>query len=340
MEKRKRPSRTKESTAKGKKNSRFTKGQQMIMNILLVVCGAGLVFSLIMLFNNASEETKDRNRILNDLSMFLNPEGAAKPGSKEDPYKDVVFPEGILEQMKPFYARNKETVGFLMINGIKNFGYPVVQASNNEKYLRKDLDSKYSREGTVFMDYKVTFDSFGEPENHQNLLMHGHNNKNGLMFAPLVKYNAFESGLSQFKKAPIIDFYTLYKKTSYKICAVVLPNLRWEDGATFDFMSTDFYDKEKFDVFHDEVMSRSVINTGVDFEYGEELITLHTCVYYLNDKGMHLLIIGRELRPGENADNTNTSAATVNNSAVMADTYVDKYGKGVKVSKVKGTKKK
>lgn len=306
---------------RAKKAVKFTKKQKILLNVLTVVCFAGLVFSVIMIVLNSNSETRDRDRIENDLSQFLNP--SSEVGG-EDPYKNVTFPAGILEEMKPFYARNSETVGFLYISGLKNFGYPIVQTTNNDKYYRKDLDLKSSREGTAFVDCHVDMQN----EAH-SWLIHGHNNKNGLMFGPLAKYNAFNYGISQYKAAPVITFTTLYDVRFYKIVSVVVANVHWEDGPTFDFVKIDLSNEDDFNQFKYEIERRSVINTGVDIEYGDNIMTLHTCEYFFEKS--RLVVFARETRPGESPV-VDTSGATINNDAVMPDTYVDIYGKGKKAS--------
>ena len=305
-----------------KKKKPLNKQQKLMMNVLLVVCCAALIFSGAMIANNYIREHQDRQRVASDLSMFQNPSVATD--SESDPYEGIEFPEGILEQLKPFYARNSDLVGFLTIDGIDDFGYPIVQTDNNEKYYRKNLDLKYSKEGTAFVDYKVDLDA-----DNQNILIHGHNNKNGLMFGPLEKYNALLYGLDLYKEAPVIKFYTLTEVKEFKIVGFVVANIKWEDGPTFDFTVTDLSDPDVFENFKEEVEARTVVDTGYYLEYGDTVMTLHSCCYYFKD--VRFLVIARELRPGEDAT-VDTSLATIRYDAVMPDTFVDIYNIGTRAS--------
>ena len=305
-----------------KKKKPMAKQQKLMLNVLLVICCAALIFSGAMIANNYVREHQDRQRVASDLSMFQNPSAVTDPD--EDPYKDIAFPAGILEQLKPFYARNPELVGFITIDGIKDFGYPVVQTGNNEKYYRKNLDLKYSKEGTAFVDYKVNLNA-----DSQNILIHGHNNKNGLMFGPLEKYNAILYGLDLYKKAPVIKFYSLTEVKEYKIVGFVVANVKWADGPTFDFTQTDLTDPEVFANFKAEVEARTVVDTGYTMEYGDTIMTLHSCCYYFKD--VRFLVVARELRPGEDP-NVDTGLATIRYDAVMPDTFVDIYNLGTRAS--------
>ena len=49
-----------------------------------------------------------------------------------------------------------------------------------QKYLRKNFEGKYSVSGVPFLDYRCTPDT--------NLIIYGHNMKNGTMFSDLKKY--------------------------------------------------------------------------------------------------------------------------------------------------------
>lgn len=61
---------------------------------------------------------------------------------------------------------------------------PVVIPVDNEQYIRQSLDGRYSKAGTLFFDQGFT--SFDD----KNLIIYGHNMKDGSMFAPINKLNA------------------------------------------------------------------------------------------------------------------------------------------------------
>lgn len=310
------------------KTSKLSKTQRIVTNIMLVICVGAIIFAAAMIISNKKEEETNRQNINSDANVFDNPSVVSVPEEEGDPYEGVIFPEGILENFKPFYVRNNEIVGWIKIDTDPGISYPVLQAENNDKYYRTNMDMKSSREGCIFMDYRV------DPEAEMpNLILHGHNNKNNLMFGPLEKYNALLYGIDQYKKAPTITYYTLTEQQTFKIVGLIAANIYWSDGPTFDFMKTKFETQSEFETFRDEVYSRSTVSTGVDMQYGDTIMTLHTCAYYF--KNARFLVVARKVRPGEDPS-VDTSTATVNTHAIVPDAFYTAYNLGVKASSRNG----
>ena len=78
-------------------------------------------------------------------------------------------------------AENADCIGWLSIDGT-NISYPVMYTpSEPQKYLRRNFYGKYSQSGVPFIDGRCSLQS-------TNLIIYGHNMKNGTMFADLKKY--------------------------------------------------------------------------------------------------------------------------------------------------------
>ena len=78
-------------------------------------------------------------------------------------------------------AENADCIGWLSIDGT-NISYPVMHTpSNPQKYLRRNFYGKYSQSGVPFLDGRCDLQS-------TNLIIYGHNMKNGTMFSDLKKY--------------------------------------------------------------------------------------------------------------------------------------------------------
>ena len=78
-------------------------------------------------------------------------------------------------------AENADCIGWLSIDGT-NISYPVMHTpSDPQKYLRRNFYGKYSQSGVPFLDGRCDIQS-------TNLIIYGHNMKNGTMFADLKKY--------------------------------------------------------------------------------------------------------------------------------------------------------
>ena len=78
-------------------------------------------------------------------------------------------------------AENADCIGWLSIDGT-NISYPVMYTpSEPQKYLRRNFYGKYSQSGVPFLDGRCSPQS-------TNLIIYGHNMRNGTMFADLKKY--------------------------------------------------------------------------------------------------------------------------------------------------------
>ena len=78
-------------------------------------------------------------------------------------------------------AENADCIGWLSIDGT-NISYPVMYTpSEPQKYLRRNFYGKYSQSGVPFIDGRCSLQS-------TNLIIYGHNMKNGTMFSDLKRY--------------------------------------------------------------------------------------------------------------------------------------------------------
>lgn len=78
-------------------------------------------------------------------------------------------------------TENADCIGWLSIDGT-NISYPVMHTpSDPQKYLRRNFYDKYSQSGVPFLDGRCDLQS-------TNLIIYGHNMKNGTMFSDLKRY--------------------------------------------------------------------------------------------------------------------------------------------------------
>ena len=78
-------------------------------------------------------------------------------------------------------AENADCIGWLSIDGT-SISYPVMYTpSDPQKYLRRSFYGQYSQSGVPFLDGRCS-------TNGGNLIIYGHNMKNGTMFSDLKKY--------------------------------------------------------------------------------------------------------------------------------------------------------
>lgn len=78
-------------------------------------------------------------------------------------------------------TENADCIGWLSIDGT-TISYPVMHTpSDPQKYLRRNFYGKYSQSGVPFLDGRCDLQS-------SNLIIYGHNMRNGTMFSDLKRY--------------------------------------------------------------------------------------------------------------------------------------------------------
>lgn len=195
--------------------------------------------------------------------------------------------------------------GWITISGTK-VDNPIYQTTDNEFYLTHNQKKQKSVYGALFFDCNNTIT---EENTDKNLIVYGHHMKNGSMFANLTKYKS----LSFYKEHPTIEFSTLYKTSTYKIYAAFVLNASKSDdnGYIYNISRQSFINEDDFNSWTAEAFERSLINTGVDVNIDDNIITLVTCTYDFDDA--RFIVMARETREGEDTA-VDTSSASANPS--------------------------
>ncbi len=212
------------------------------------------------------------------------------------PENSIVPPKSVVDIL---LKQNSDFKGWITIKNTQ-IDNPIYQTTDNNFYLTNNLKKEPSRNGALFFDCDNVIT---EAEVDKNLVIYGHHMKNGTMFATLTKYK----NINFYKENPTIEFSTLYKKSTYKIYAAFLLNaVRADDNNyLYDISCNNFFDARDFDAWVDEARQRSLINTDIDVQFGDNIITLVTCDYVFDNA--RFIVMARETRNGEEAavDTTN-----------------------------------
>ncbi|MCL2034914.1 MAG: SpoIID/LytB domain-containing protein [Oscillospiraceae bacterium] len=232
------------------------------------------------------------------------------------------FPRGYSLKFAGLWNVNPEVVAFISIPDT-GVAYPIVQAADNDYYLRRDFYGGSNQYGIPFMDFRV---DVKKPSD--NIVVYGHNMKDGQIFGELIQYNPKtgnqDAALGYYRENPLIDFTTVYSDGQYKIFSVFITNAYEAQGPVFAYQ--DFIDAssgEDFDRFVNELKKRSMINTTVDIRQGDELLTLSTCTYEFQDA--RLVIAARAVRRGESPD-VDVMGAGINPAPLMPDIWYQLFG--------------
>lgn len=231
---------------------------------------------------------------------------------------------GILPGFASLLKQNPEVKGWITIPHT-DIDYPVVQASDNEKYLTENFLQQKARDGSVFLDFRDNIKPLS-----QNLIIYAHNMKDDQMFSELDKYERNENNdcVAFYNSSPLITFNTLYSNIKWKIFAVFVTAADSDayKGSLY-YLDTSFSGSGDFDSFVDAVKKRSFIDTSVDVRPGDTLLTLSTCDYTFprtpDGEYARLVVVARRVRPGES---TAVAPAVKNPDVVFPDYYYKVWG--------------
>lgn len=261
----------------------------LIVLVAAVVMIAGHYMEYIRLNNNAAVGDDGERTALDGYVFDLK---------NQTPTNQQIsnLPAGTInEEFAALYNENKDFIGWLNIPGT-NIDEPVVQTDNNEDYVHTDFQGNYEFAGTLFADYEGQITPEGMPN---NTIIYGHNMRAKFKFSAL---HSFKNNIEFLKVSPVINFDTLYHNNMYKIISVFVTNISEDHGEVFRYIdSVYFKNKAAFYDFVLQCEDRSIYETGVDVQYGDEFLTLSTCD---KDTGLdlRLVIVARKVRADESPD--------------------------------------
>ncbi len=224
---------------------------------------------------------------------------------------------GVFIAFKELMKNNSDIKAWMKIEGT-NINNPVYQTTNNDYYIDHDMNKQSSRYGALFIDKDAAITATG---NSKNVVVYGHHMRDGTMFGTLKKY----TDINFYKQHPVIDFTTLYLDVDYKVFSVFITNTKPEqdNGEVFNYRYPEFASEEDFLSFVNNVKVRSIIDTGVEVDAQDELLTLSTCAYEFDDA--RLVVMARKVRVGEQ-NAADTSAAKVNPTPLYPQIWYTQHG--------------
>lgn len=247
--------------------------------VLLAVCAC--------LQYKAGKDREAYNRTMVSFENMKEYAVASEPAEKTE----EVLPENTekADSVRISYQRlfdaNEDMIGWLKIPGTE-IDYPVMQTMEDEEYyLYRNFFKEKDNNGTLILD---TDSDITKTSN--NLIIHGHNMKSGAMFGGLLDFEQEEFA----KEHKQIEFYTRDEERKYEIIAVFRSKVYTTEDKVFKYYQ--FFEAEnqkEFDDFYNNIKKLSIFDTGVTAQYGDEFITLSTCVYHTSNG--RLVVIGKRL---------------------------------------------
>lgn len=200
---------------------------------------------------------------------------------EQDVQQKISSESSVQPTSRNLYLENSDMVGWIRIDGT-DIDYPVVQRADDPNYyLKHDFEKNYTDYGCPFM--QADCDALAPSD---NLIIYGHNMKDGSMFADLAKYRSKDFWQSH----KTVCFDTELGSSAYEIFAVIHTTVQADSADAFPFYRfVNAVAPEDFADYVSACQSRVLYDTGISAEYGDKLLTLSTCDN-ITDNGRWLVI--------------------------------------------------
>lgn len=176
---------------------------------------------------------------------------------------------------------NNDIVGILEFDN-RVIYEPIVQAPNNDYYVRKNIKKEYANAGIPFVSADGNIDS-------KNVVIYGHSSKwNNIIFTPLMNY----VNQSYYKEHPTFQFITENETRTYQIFAVINVDLNNLDDS-LEFTQSNWDSNNAFNAFLSDSINRELYKTGLTVDPEDKLMTLVTCDTRDNNK--RIIVIAKKI---------------------------------------------
>ena len=150
-----------------------------------LLLSATAVLSGVNIYSELNEQQKEKEDFaavaeIAELPMTETPTESVTDAETETSAEPTEQPAAE-RNIQALITENADCIGWLSIDGT-NISYPVMYTpSEPQKYLRRSFYGQYNQSGVPFLDGRCDLQS-------SNLIIYGHNMRNGTMFSDLKKY--------------------------------------------------------------------------------------------------------------------------------------------------------
>ena len=252
--------------------------------LLAILLSAVFVVSGIQIYGELAARQKEKNEF-EELAALVEasqpdsmpwPDMEPEDGEEAMPEPEATEPAGAeeaLRDLSALFARNGDCIGWLSIPDTA-VDYPVMHTPENpQKYLRRSFYGEYSVSGVPFLDSRCSLGG-------DNLIIYGHNMKNGSMFAGLRGYTDSDFRAEHGQ----VELQTADGLTVYEVFAVVKTN---NVDPWYAFTTAE--NEEAYGEAVRAMLAQAAYTSGTVPEYDQQLLTLSTC--YGSSKSGRLLVI-------------------------------------------------
>lgn len=185
-------------------------------------------------------------------------------------------------------TQNSDFVAWLQVGEL--IDNPVYKAENNDFYRTHNAFCEESDYGALHMSFDDKLDGVDN-----NIVIYGNNMSDGSMFGRLTKLR----NASAFAHNGYISLSNEKENENYAIFSVMLltENADDDNGTPFDFKRTEFESVYEFGKWRDEAIERSIVETGVNLEYGDKTLILVTDAE--DFEGAKLVVMAKKIESTE-----------------------------------------
>lgn len=224
------------------------KKNKILITLIQIVLIAVIIFSGIKIIEWIKSNKKNKD-IMSEIkeNVVINNE----MDSNNEEYK-IDFAK--LKQ------KNSDAIAWIKVNGT-DIDFPVVKGTDNSYYLTHNFDKEKNKAGWIFADYRNKFDG-----TDKNIIIYGHNMKNGSMFASLkdvIKEEWYNSENNKY-----IALITENENCKYQVFSV------YQTETEEYYLQTNI---SNFKEFVEKIKGRSKKNFNVDIKETDSILTLSTC---------------------------------------------------------------
>lgn len=156
--------------------------------------------------------------------------------------------------------KNSDAIAWIKVNGT-DIDFPVVKGTDNSYYLTHNFDKEKNKAGWIFADYRNKFDG-----TDKNIIIYGHNMKNGSMFASL--------------KDVIKEEWYNNENNKYIALITENENCKYQVFSVYQIETEEYYlqtNISNFKEFVEKIKGRSKKYFNVDIKETDSILTLSTC---------------------------------------------------------------
>lgn len=224
------------------------KKSKILITLIQIVLIAVIIFSEIKIIEWIKSNKKNKD-IMSEIKENVVINNETDSNNKE--YK-IDFTK--LKQ------KNSDAIAWIKVNET-DIDFPVVKGTDNSYYLTHNFDKEKNKAGWIFADYRNKFDG-----TDKNIIIYGHNMKNGSMFASL--------------KDVIKEEWYNNENNKYIALITENENCKYQVFSVYQTETEEYYlqtNISNFEEFVEKIKGRSKKNFNVDIKETDSILTLSTC---------------------------------------------------------------